>query len=70
MLGNGVIGILSDTCNKWERSTPLTPSHCALLLHSGGGDTTTGVACIIVQPSTKHIYHKNWRGKKKGDRNI
>ena len=64
MLGNGVIGILSETCNKWER-TPLTPSYCARLLHSGEGDTTTGVARIIVQPSTKRIYHRNWRGKKK-----
>ena len=63
MLGNGVIGILSETCNKWER-TPLTPSHCARRLHSGGGDTITGVARIIVQPSTKHIYHRNWRKKK------
>ena len=58
MLGNGVIGILSETCNKWERRTPLTPSHCARLLHSGRGDTATaGVARIIVQPSTKRIYH-------------
>ena len=66
MLGNGVIGILFETCNKWEKRTPLTPSHYARLLHSGGEDTTTGVARIIVQPSTKHIYHKNWREKKKG----
>ena len=59
MLGNGVIGILSETCNKWERRTPLTPSHCARLLHSGRGDTATaGVARIIVQPSTKRIYHQ------------
>ncbi|KAM3741687.1 hypothetical protein ACB098_07G015600 [Castanea mollissima] len=58
MLGNGVIGILSETCNKWERRRPLTPSHCARLLHSGGGGgTATGVARIIVQPSTKRIYH-------------
>ena len=69
MLGNGVIGILSETCNKWERRTPLTPSHCARLLHSGGGHTTTGVAHIIVQPSTKRIYHRNLR-EKKGDTEI
>uniref|UniRef100_A0A2N9ERL7 Alanine dehydrogenase/pyridine nucleotide transhydrogenase N-terminal domain-containing protein n=1 Tax=Fagus sylvatica TaxID=28930 RepID=A0A2N9ERL7_FAGSY len=52
MLGNGIIGILSESCNKWERRVPLTPSHCARLLHSG-----SGVARIIVQPSTKRIHH-------------
>ncbi|KMT03434.1 hypothetical protein BVRB_8g191190 [Beta vulgaris subsp. vulgaris] len=55
MLGNGVVGILSETCNKWERRAPLTPAHCARLLHSGKGNA--GVARIIVQPSTKRIYH-------------
>lgn len=55
MLGNGVVGILSETCNKWERRAPLTPDHCARLLHSGKGKA--GVARIIVQPSTKRIYH-------------
>uniref|UniRef100_A0A803M8V2 Saccharopine dehydrogenase (NAD(+), L-glutamate-forming) n=1 Tax=Chenopodium quinoa TaxID=63459 RepID=A0A803M8V2_CHEQI len=55
MLGNGVVGILSETCNKWERRAPLTPAHCARLLHTGKGKS--GVARIIVQPSTKRIYH-------------
>ncbi|XP_010687601.2 alpha-aminoadipic semialdehyde synthase isoform X1 [Beta vulgaris subsp. vulgaris] len=55
MLGNGVVGILSEMCNKWERRAPLTPAHCARLLHSGKGNA--GVARIIVQPSTKRIYH-------------
>uniref|UniRef100_A0A803MFB7 Saccharopine dehydrogenase (NAD(+), L-glutamate-forming) n=1 Tax=Chenopodium quinoa TaxID=63459 RepID=A0A803MFB7_CHEQI len=55
MLGNGVLGILSETCNKWERRAPLTPAHCARLLHTGKGKS--GVARIIVQPSTKRIYH-------------
>ncbi|KAL6976712.1 1-piperideine-2-carboxylate,1-pyrroline-2-carboxylate reductase [Sarracenia purpurea var. burkii] len=55
MLGNGVIGILSESTNKWERRVPLTPSHCARLLHSGRGET--GVARIIMQPSTKRIHH-------------
>ncbi|XP_052198511.1 alpha-aminoadipic semialdehyde synthase isoform X2 [Diospyros lotus] len=55
MLGNGVVGILSETTNKWERRAPLTPSHCARLLHGGKGKT--GVARIIVQPSTKRIHH-------------
>ncbi|CAN0918320.1 Alpha-aminoadipic semialdehyde synthase [Linum grandiflorum] len=50
MLGNGVIGILAESVNKWERRAPLTPSHCARLLNSG-------VARIIVQPSTKRIHH-------------
>ncbi|KAL8226222.1 hypothetical protein R6Q57_018779 [Mikania cordata] len=52
MLGNGVIGILSESTNKWERRAPLTPAHCARLLHSGKGKTR-----IIVQPSTKRIHH-------------
>ncbi|KAH9618009.1 hypothetical protein KSS87_016398 [Heliosperma pusillum] len=55
MLGNGVIGMLSETCNKWERRAPLTPAHCARLLHSGKAES--GVARIVVQPSTKRIYH-------------
>ncbi|OMO67078.1 Saccharopine dehydrogenase / Homospermidine synthase [Corchorus capsularis] len=55
MLGNGVVGILSESVNKWERRVPLTPSHCARLLHSGR--EKTGIARIIVQPSTKRIHH-------------
>eukprot|EP00258_Populus_trichocarpa_P018351 XP_006381529.2 alpha-aminoadipic semialdehyde synthase [Populus trichocarpa] len=54
MLGNGVVGILSESGNKWERRAPLTPSHCARLLHSG--KDKTGVARLIVQPSTKRIH--------------
>ncbi|KAF9616994.1 hypothetical protein IFM89_033064 [Coptis chinensis] len=38
MFGNGVIGILCESRNKWERRAPLTPSHYARLLH-GGRDT-------------------------------
>ncbi|XP_047333740.1 alpha-aminoadipic semialdehyde synthase [Impatiens glandulifera] len=53
--GNGVVGILSEATNKWERRVPLTPSHCARLLHGGKGKT--GVDRIIVQPSTKRIHH-------------
>ncbi|ESR66161.1 hypothetical protein CICLE_v10007313mg [Citrus x clementina] len=55
MLGNGVVGILSESVNKWERRAPLTPSHCARLLHSGRDKS--GVARIVVQPSTKRIHH-------------
>ncbi|KAJ8750761.1 hypothetical protein K2173_015942 [Erythroxylum novogranatense] len=55
MLGNGVVGILAESANKWERRVPLTPSHCARLLHSGKGKT--GVSRIIVQPSTRRIHH-------------
>ncbi|GMH03560.1 hypothetical protein Nepgr_005399 [Nepenthes gracilis] len=55
MLGNGVVGVLSESCNKWERRAPLTPSHCARLLHSG--KVNAGVARIVIQPSTKRIYH-------------
>ncbi|XP_016652616.1 PREDICTED: alpha-aminoadipic semialdehyde synthase-like [Prunus mume] len=55
MLGNLVVRILSESVNKWERRASLTPSHCARLLHSGRDKT--GVARIIVQPSTKRIHH-------------
>ncbi|XP_073219800.1 alpha-aminoadipic semialdehyde synthase isoform X2 [Cicer arietinum] len=54
MFGNGVVGILAESVNKWERRTPLTPSHCARLLHHGTDD---GVSRIIVQPSTNRIHH-------------
>ncbi|KAL0891443.1 hypothetical protein Bca101_015426 [Brassica carinata] len=54
-LGNGVVGILAESVNKWERRTPLTPSHCARLLH--GGKDRTGVSRILVQPSAKRIHH-------------
>lgn len=53
MIGNGVVGILSESTNKWERRVPLTPSHCARLLHNG----KAGITRIIVQPSTKRIHH-------------
>ncbi|KAL6911598.1 hypothetical protein ACP4OV_000403 [Aristida adscensionis] len=56
LLGNGVVGILAETVNMWERRAPLTPSHCARLL-LGGGKNRTGVNRIIVQPSTKRIHH-------------
>ncbi|VVB10580.1 unnamed protein product [Arabis nemorensis] len=55
LLGNGVVGILAESVNKWERRTPLTPSHCARLLH--GGKDRTGVSRIVVQPSAKRIHH-------------
>ncbi|KAI4335142.1 hypothetical protein L6164_013815 [Bauhinia variegata] len=55
MLGNGVVGILAESVNKWERRAPLTPSHCARLLLGGRGKR--GVARIVVQPSTKRIHH-------------
>ncbi|KAK4793656.1 hypothetical protein SAY86_024091 [Trapa natans] len=55
MLGNGIVGILSECSNKWERRVPLTPSHCARLLL--GGKDPTGISRIILQPSTKRIYH-------------
>ncbi|XP_010451067.1 PREDICTED: alpha-aminoadipic semialdehyde synthase-like [Camelina sativa] len=54
-LGNGVVGIQAETVNKWERRTPLTPLHCARLLH--GGKDKTGVSRIVVQPSGKRIHH-------------
>uniref|UniRef100_A0A0D3DHF4 Alanine dehydrogenase/pyridine nucleotide transhydrogenase N-terminal domain-containing protein n=1 Tax=Brassica oleracea var. oleracea TaxID=109376 RepID=A0A0D3DHF4_BRAOL len=51
-LGNRVVGILAESVNKWERRTPLTPSHCSRLLQD-----RTGVSRIVVQPSAKRIYH-------------
>jgi alpha-aminoadipic semialdehyde synthase len=56
LLGNGVVGILAETVNMWERRAPLTPSHCARLV-LGGGRSTSGVNRIIVQPSTKRNHH-------------
>ncbi|CAA6658720.1 unnamed protein product [Spirodela intermedia] len=50
--GNGVVGILAETCNIWERRAPLAPSHCARLLL----DRCGGVKRIVVQPSTKRIH--------------
>ncbi|CAL9771345.1 unnamed protein product [Musa acuminata subsp. burmannicoides] len=55
LLGNGVVGILAESINIWERRAPLAPSHCARLLLSGKGQS--GVERIIVQPSTKRIFH-------------
>ncbi|XP_023531703.1 alpha-aminoadipic semialdehyde synthase-like isoform X1 [Cucurbita pepo subsp. pepo] len=55
MLGNGIVGIFSESCSKWERRVPLCPAHCARLLH--GGRNETGISRIIIQPSTKRIYH-------------
>ncbi|XXG81568.1 hypothetical protein AAC387_Pa09g2165 [Persea americana] len=55
MLGNGVVGILSESINTWERRVPLTPSHCARLLRYGSGNG--GVNRIVLQPSTKRIHH-------------
>ncbi|KAH7680016.1 Saccharopine dehydrogenase (NAD(+) L-glutamate-forming) protein [Dioscorea alata] len=55
LLGNGIVGILSETVNMWERRTPLCPSHCARLLHSG--KMQSGIERIIVQPSTKRVHH-------------
>ncbi|KAK2645133.1 hypothetical protein Ddye_020328 [Dipteronia dyeriana] len=54
MLGNGAVGILSETSNKWERRAPLTPADCARFLLAGRHKS--GVVRIIVQPSTKRIY--------------
>ncbi|KAG6488659.1 hypothetical protein ZIOFF_049908 [Zingiber officinale] len=55
LVGNGVVGILAESINIWERRAPLAPSHCARLLLSGKGQS--GVERIIVQPSTKRIHH-------------
>eukprot|EP00252_Welwitschia_mirabilis_P027958 TRINITY_DN9844_c0_g1_i1.p1 TRINITY_DN9844_c0_g1~~TRINITY_DN9844_c0_g1_i1.p1 ORF type:complete len:1040 (-),score=221.91 TRINITY_DN9844_c0_g1_i1:386-3505(-) len=53
MLGNKVVGILRESGSKWERRAPLTPSHCARLLHAGN---VNGVDQIIIQPCSKRIY--------------
>ncbi|KAH7861110.1 hypothetical protein Vadar_021736 [Vaccinium darrowii] len=56
MIGNGVVGILSESTSKWERRVPLAPSHCAQFLHSEEGETGV-ITRIIVQPSQKRIHH-------------
>ncbi|MCO5591337.1 hypothetical protein L7F22_045319 [Adiantum nelumboides] len=56
-LGNGVLGIRRESGNKWERRAPLTPSHCAQLLHAGHRSGAHGVKRILVQPCTKRVYH-------------
>ncbi|MCO5605370.1 hypothetical protein L7F22_059553 [Adiantum nelumboides] len=56
-LGNGVLGIRRENGNKWERRAPLTPSHCAQLLHAGHRSGAHGVKRILVQPCTKRVYH-------------
>ncbi|XP_050216828.1 alpha-aminoadipic semialdehyde synthase-like [Mercurialis annua] len=58
MLGNGVVGILAETSNKWERRSPLTPTNCATLLLDSR-NSENGVCRIIIQPSTKRIYHNS-----------
>ena len=56
MLGNGILGIPRESNSKvWERRAPLTPSHCARLLHAGRGSGHGGVKRILIQPSTKRI---------------
>lgn len=56
MLGNGILGIQKESNSKvWERRAPLTPSHCAQLLHAGRASGNGGVKRIIVQPSTKRV---------------
>ncbi|KAI3991091.1 hypothetical protein MKX01_041310 [Papaver californicum] len=57
MIGNGVVGIISESTNKWERRAPLTPSHCARLLHASDGTGNSGVTRITLQFSTKRIHH-------------
>ncbi|XP_002975543.2 alpha-aminoadipic semialdehyde synthase [Selaginella moellendorffii] len=49
-LGNGVLGVLKEEKNKWERRAPLTPTLCGRLLRSGA------VERIIVQPCSKRIH--------------
>lgn len=55
LLGNGVVGILSETTSVWERRTPLTPAHCAWLLNRN--KNSGRVTRIVVQPSTRRIHH-------------
>jgi alpha-aminoadipic semialdehyde synthase len=57
MLGNGIIGIQRESNSKvWERRAPLTPSHCAQLLHAPRRSEDGHVKHILVQPSTKRIF--------------
>lgn len=47
--GNGIVGVMKEQTNKWERRAPLSPHHCAKLLKNG-------VSRILVQPCSKRIY--------------
>jgi alpha-aminoadipic semialdehyde synthase len=49
--GNGIVGLLKEVHNKWERRAPMTPAHCARLLNA-----EHGVKRILVQPCTKRIF--------------
>jgi alpha-aminoadipic semialdehyde synthase len=49
--GNGIVGVLREVHNKWERRAPVTPAHCARLLNA-----EHGVKRILVQPCTKRIF--------------
>lgn len=48
MKGNRCIGVVREAYSKWERRTPLTPSHVAQLVEKG--------IKVVVQPSSKRVY--------------
>ncbi|GMI40057.1 hypothetical protein TeGR_g12048 [Tetraparma gracilis] len=48
--GNGVLGIMRESYNKWERRVPLTPNQVTDLLRSGGATK------VLVEPSKKRIF--------------
>jgi alpha-aminoadipic semialdehyde synthase len=47
--GNGVVGILRETKNKWERRSPLAPSDVAALVREHG-------LRVLVQPSARRVF--------------
>ena len=46
--GNRVIGIVREVYNKWERRTPLCPTHVQRLARSG--------VRVLVQPSSRRVF--------------
>jgi alpha-aminoadipic semialdehyde synthase len=46
--GNGVVGVLRETKNKWERRSPLAPADVAQLVRAG--------LRVIVQPSSRRVF--------------
>jgi alpha-aminoadipic semialdehyde synthase len=53
-----VLGIMSETYNKWERRAPLCPEHVHKLLERNlaSSDKNATIQKVLVQPSTKRIF--------------
>jgi Alanine dehydrogenase/PNT, N-terminal domain len=47
-----IIAIREENKGKWERRSPLSPSHVKQLISAGGGNNVK----VIVQPSKKRVF--------------